>query len=546
MTGVATPMAVDLLLPGVSALWKVLTSVRIALVVILLIAAAACAGLLLPQAPQARAVSPEMEGAWLDQQRATFGILTPVLQGTGLFDVFDAPWFLALLAWLAVSIVCCTAGRLPKLTREVFHPPLRIPEALFTHGTAGSVVPVADPELGKWLRRHRFRIRTERVGGTTYIFADRWAWAVLGTVFTHLALVLVLLGALVSRLDGSGESLAIAEGRTAPVLAAGSTGQLLVGVDQALGTFGPAGNPLDFRTTIVLTERGADVKRCTVTVNGPCSYGGYTFHQAGYFNMGAELVVRDAASGAVLYHESLPLQGAVAAARILVTDQAGRTIFAGALPETQAMAAESGALLDLGGGLGVLWLDLRGQADGWNLLIVDAGQQSPRVNAALRPGEAASIGGLRLSFEEVVSAPSAIAQGIPVSGGDVAGGSSPPVLLALVDGRTGRALKDQDARPVLHLAGLGSPGVRIREGEVARVGPYEYEFVRQSSFAGVLVRRDRGDELIWFAGILLVAGLTTTLWLPRRRAWFRIQADGEVRMYSAGSSRLRPEDIDLR
>ena len=66
---------------------------------------------------------------------------------------------------------------------------------------------------------------------------------------------------------------------------------------------------------------------------------------------------------------------------------------------------------------------------------------------------------------------------------------------------------------------------------------YEYEFVGPRNFAGIAVRRDDGAVLIWIASALFIVGLAVTLWLPRKRAWFRTSA-GETRGYSQGRTRV--------
>ena len=65
--------------------------------------------------------------------------------------------------------------------------------------------------------------------------------------------------------------------------------------------FAPNGLPLDYRADLTIYERGEEVKRCSSTVNSPCSYNGYRFYQEAYFGYGAALTVRDTATGNVVY-----------------------------------------------------------------------------------------------------------------------------------------------------------------------------------------------------------------------------------------------------
>ena len=59
-------------------------------------------------------------------------------------------------------------------------------------------------------------------------------------------------------------------------------------------------------------------------------------------------------------------------------------------------------------------------------------------------------------------------------------------------------------------------------GEAARGADYQYTFEGRRSFTGITVRRDPSRQFIWIATILLLAGLCTTFFLPRRQIWVRI------------------------
>jgi cytochrome c biogenesis protein ResB len=59
-------------------------------------------------------------------------------------------------------------------------------------------------------------------------------------------------------------------------------------------------------------------------------------------------------------------------------------------------------------------------------------------------------------------------------------------------------------------------------GESAEISGYRYTFLGQREFAGITVRRDRSDYLVWAGALLIVLGLIATFWVPRRRFWARI------------------------
>ena len=78
-------------------MWRQLTSMRTALVLLFLLAIASVPGSLLPQ----RGANPERVERWITENPT----LGPVLDRLGFFDVFAAPWFAAETASSAVSTV---------------------------------------------------------------------------------------------------------------------------------------------------------------------------------------------------------------------------------------------------------------------------------------------------------------------------------------------------------------------------------------------------------------------------------------------------------
>jgi cytochrome c biogenesis protein ResB len=74
------------------------------------------------------------------------------------------------------------------------------------------------------------------------------------------------------------------------------------------------------------------------------------------------------------------------------------------------------------------------------------------------------------------------------------------------------------------VTGLKPQAVTLSEGESAEIGGYSYAFLGQREFAGITVRRDRSDNLIWIGAALLLLGLVATFWVPRRRLWAKISA----------------------
>ena len=79
--------------------WRQLTSMRTALILLLLLALAAIPGSVIPQR--------DVDSLKTTQWQAAHPKLTPVYEKLGLFSVYDSPWFSAIYLLLMVSLVGC-------------------------------------------------------------------------------------------------------------------------------------------------------------------------------------------------------------------------------------------------------------------------------------------------------------------------------------------------------------------------------------------------------------------------------------------------------
>ena len=380
----------------------------------------------------------------------------------------------------------------------------------------------------------------------TYLFADRFSWARLGTFATHLALIVFLVGALITKFNGFSTNLTIAEGTSAPVFPVAHEQQILVQVENAVGAFDQDGRPLDFHSDLVLYRNGQEAKRCTATVNDPCSFDGYSFHQAGFFGFGGELRVRDLETGNTVYREVLALDRSLAAPRLAIRDRDGATLFDGLVPQTDLVGDSLGGLLPLPEVGKVFWVGLRSSEVGWTLAVFDPSQGADGDSAFIPLGTSATVTGYTFDFARVSSMPSLTPRDIPIPVTSQVPGDSGSVLLALEHAVFGtrdipagdeRIEQGRDEPPVLHIVGIAPGTVRLAEGDRVELGPYAYEFVGPRSFSGISVKKDGGDTLIWVASGLFLAGLLFTLWFPRRRAWLRFKGN-ELQVVSQGRERV--------
>lgn len=502
-------------------IWRILTSVRFAVFYIATLAAFGLTGVLIPQVPEAMRDNDPAIRTWLDVQRGTFGPATDTMFRLGLFEVFHARWFQFALAFLVVNVTTCTFNRWSPTFRNVFRPPVRVPDRFYERAHNRTVLaPVGAGTLDGALRGLRFRTRTEERDGATYVFADRYPWTQLSTFVSHLALILFISGGLVTWLTGFKADMFAGEGTTTPVFAVSNPNQIQVRIDEAIGTYGPRGNPLDFRTRLTIFKNGEEVAAGTATVNDPFEYGGYRFHQSGFAKDGAELEMRDLSTGNVVFNETFFFDQTIAAPAVTIADASGNVLLNDVVLPTDFLSAASGALVQIPGTDRVVWIGLQPK-DGkaWQLVSYDpaaasttASRQVTTTGSQLRIDEGASgvIDGLTIRFDRIAAIPAAL--GVNVFG------SSDTTLAQLAT--------SSDGTDTLMLVEKGKPAISLAAGQPVSVGGYEYTFGGRRAFAGIQVRRDSGAWFIWIATAMLVGGLAITFYVPRRRLWIRLTNDG--------------------
>ena len=522
------------LLNPLRAVWWLFTNVRFAVVLLAVLCALSLLGVVIPQMPLNVRGDVVAEQQWLDVQEGRFGFLTPVLDRAQLFDVFHARWFAVLLALTSVSTGAYVLSRLPGVWRAITQPRKRVPERYFDMApdrlNLESELDV--DRLVRALRRSRYRVERSTEAGATYLFADRFAWAQTGSLLTHIAVIVFILSAVVSKADAFESPLFLAEGATLPVFPVRDADQIQVELRDAEGEFAPNGQPLDYRSDLTLYRRGEEVKRCASTVNTPCTYDGYKFYQSAYFGFGAGIEVRDLATGNVLYRETLALTGISRSPRVTIRGPGGVLLLDEPLVLTDELNTGDftyrGTIVELPDGR-LLTVGLQTDESGAeHLALLEPGEGEGLVRLSLAAGERRESGGLAVTYESTVETPSAVVSELPLPP-EAAANNLAFQLSNVVygtartsEGDTVATTRAAAGPPLLTISGLMSQALTLRPGESSEIGGYRYTFLGQREFAGITVRRDRSDYLVWAGVLLIVLGLIATFWVPRRRFWARI------------------------
>lgn len=183
-------------------IWRQLTSMRTALLLLMLLAIAAVPGSVVPQrGVDARAVEAYM---------ARNPTLSPWLDRLGFFDVYTSPWFSAIYLLLMVSLIGCILPRTRVYLKALRARPPKAPKRLerlpasatFTVDASPSEVAAAAREVLAGPRWLPARVDVVEDGDSSEVRVEKGYLRELGNLVFHVSIVLVLIGVAVGALFG--------------------------------------------------------------------------------------------------------------------------------------------------------------------------------------------------------------------------------------------------------------------------------------------------------------------------------------------------------
>jgi cytochrome c biogenesis protein len=166
--------------------WRQLTSMRTALVLLLLLALGAIPGSVIPQQG--------VDALKTSQWQTAHPHLTPIYDRLGLFGVYHSAWFAAIYLLLMVSLVGCIVPRLFVYWRGYRAPPPPAPRNLTRLPDHASYTTDEDPRVileravRGLTRRHRLSV------GDEWVSAERGQLREAGNLLFHLSVLVVLVG----------------------------------------------------------------------------------------------------------------------------------------------------------------------------------------------------------------------------------------------------------------------------------------------------------------------------------------------------------------
>ncbi len=303
--------------------WRQLTSMRIALILLFLLALGSVPGSMLPQ----QGSNP----AGVQQYYASHPGLAPWLNRFGLFNVFGAPWFAAIYLLLFASLVGCVVPRTFRLAGSARMLPPRAPRHLARLPRSAEYVTALPPGdavkvAARVLSGHGFRLRRSAAGDPggagDWVAAEKGYLREAGNLLFHLALLGVLVSVAIGGLFGYKADRLLVQGQTfadtASALDEFYPGRFVTAAD--LGPFtvtlnrfdaryiasgAQRGQPSAFDAQVSYTEQpGGPARTGHLEVNRPLSIDGAKVYLIGH-GYAPQFRVTDA-RGHVVYNQATP------------------------------------------------------------------------------------------------------------------------------------------------------------------------------------------------------------------------------------------------
>jgi cytochrome c biogenesis protein len=274
-----------------SSLGDSLSSLRLTIALLIILAVASIFGTVIPQ------------NAAPEEYLQVYKISTyKILKILGFLDMYHAGWFLFLLALLSLNLVACSLKRFRISWRFFSHPQERLEEDQWK-ALPGSrkfsgkgLLAESLPPYREALSRVFSRPKVLEDFKDYHLFAEKGKFSRLGVYFIHLSVLVILAGALIGSFFGFRGNVNIVEGEAADKVILRSEGQaqplgFSVRLDKFNVSLYPSGAPKEFKSTLTILEGDRPVVREPIRVNHPLTYKGISFYQSSYGVAGVQKAV---------------------------------------------------------------------------------------------------------------------------------------------------------------------------------------------------------------------------------------------------------------
>ncbi len=265
-------------------IWDFITSVKLAVFLLLTLAATSIIGTVIPQGEPLQRYLEHYGPTWFK-----------IIKGLHLYDTYNSWWFLSLLGLFALNLIACTIRRIPYTIKLWRRDSLdfTVDRLLkFRLKKQWKLPPDTDSTLLEKIKQvfqkeaGRISASKEVDGGNLYL-VERGKWSYWGLYGLHASILIVLLGAVIGSMTGFKGNLMLHEGEASDHVIDRKSGEpqplgFQIRCDKFTVSFYDTGAPKEFRSDVTILENGQEKLKAPLRVNSPVNYKGITFYQASY------------------------------------------------------------------------------------------------------------------------------------------------------------------------------------------------------------------------------------------------------------------------
>ncbi len=251
---------------------KFFSSVKLAIVLLIIITSASILGTLVPQGRSAA------------EYAARYGQMSDLMIRIEVTRLYQSWWYIGLLLMFSMNTIVCTLMRLPPKLKKAFQPvlefeqkklrSLKIKDQLETNET----VEHTKERVKTALFSRRYRIKESTKKSYFFIFAQKKRLGIFGSDVVHLGLLIILAGGIISGMAGFRTTLSIKEGQTLPV----PNEDFSLRLDKFETEYYANGSVKDWKSTLTVIDNDKEALSKVVEVNHPLTYKGVVFYQSSY------------------------------------------------------------------------------------------------------------------------------------------------------------------------------------------------------------------------------------------------------------------------
>lgn len=468
--------------------WTQLTTMRVALILLLVLALAAIPGSLLPQ----RIQDPGRVNTFLEANGA-WGRFLDTIQ---MFDVYSSVWFSAIYLLLMISLVGCVVPRTKQHWKAMRSAPPKAPKRLTRMpGYASFTSAQADADSRQdadeafldaaeaRLKKSGYRINRQ----ADHVAAERGYLRETGNLVFHIALLMATLTMAIGSLFGYEGQRILVEGET-------FTNSLVSYDSFEPGSYYDADNLPDFRLRLDTFTSTFDDRAAGNQFGQPRSFDAKVTTTVDGQQDSHVLKVNEPVrvNGVGVY-----LTGNGYAPEVTVRDAQGKVVHSG----PQVFIPDGG--------------DPGYSSEGVIKVPDAAGSQMGFVGVFLPTAAQNEDGELVSSFAELRN-PYLVMSGYT---GDLGLDSGAPQSVYSLDADNMTEMTDESGNPLV---------IQLAEGETQQLpngGSVTFDGVKK--YIAVDISQDPTQALMLISAILILLGLGLSLFIPRRRVWVRIK-DGNA------------------